>query len=82
MSFFVLGFPVTTIQWLKDGQPLNFGSRIRQISNTQIQIYSVSKEDKGMYQCIVKNDLEMSQGSAELQLGGEFFFLNSHCLLI
>ncbi|KAK6619885.1 hypothetical protein RUM44_006285 [Polyplax serrata] len=63
------GFPITSIQWLKDGQSLRFGPRIRQVTNTQIQIFSVSKEDRGMYQCVVKNDIEMCQGSAELRLG-------------
>ncbi|EEB19411.1 Down syndrome cell adhesion molecule precursor, putative [Pediculus humanus corporis] len=53
------GFPITSIYWLKDGQMLRFNSRIRQISDTQIQIYSVSKEDKGMYQCMIKNEFEM-----------------------
>ncbi|KAK6634651.1 hypothetical protein RUM43_012052 [Polyplax serrata] len=63
------GFPITSVQWLKDGQSLRFGPRIRQVTNTQIQIFSVSKEDRGMYQCVVKNDIEMCQGSAELRLG-------------
>lgn len=33
---------------------------------------SVAREDRGMYQCFVRNEYEMAQGIAELRLGGEF----------
>lgn len=71
------GFPHNSIYWLKDGQPLRFSARVRQMSESRLQIVSVSREDRGMYQCIVKNDWEMSQGSAELQLGGRSKHVNS-----
>lgn len=31
----------------------------------------VTRHDRGMYQCVVRNDRESAQGSAELRLGGE-----------
>lgn len=37
-----------------------------------MRITSITKEDKGMYQCMVKNDLESVQATAELRLGGEY----------
>ncbi|XP_033606866.1 Down syndrome cell adhesion molecule-like protein Dscam2 isoform X4 [Cryptotermes secundus] len=65
----VSGFPRTSIHWLKDGQPLRTGARIRQPSEDRVHISAVLKEDRGMYQCFVKNQIEMAQGSAELRLG-------------
>lgn len=35
-----------------------------------LRIESVKKEDKGMYQCFVRNDQESAQATAELKLGG------------
>lgn len=34
------------------------------------RIESVKKEDKGMYQCFIRNDQESAGASAELKLGG------------
>ena len=68
----ISGFPRTSVHWLKDGQPLRTGARVRQPSEDRVHISSVMKEDRGMYQCLVKNQVEMAQGSAELRLGGEF----------
>ncbi|XP_050520802.1 cell adhesion molecule Dscam2 isoform X50 [Daktulosphaira vitifoliae] len=60
------GNPVKTISWLKDGKKLNsHDGRV-------LRIDSVRKEDKGMYQCFVRNEQESAQGSAELKLGGRF----------
>lgn len=34
------------------------------------------KEDKGMYQCFVRNEQESAQGSAELKLGGRCTYIS------
>ncbi|GLG93723.1 Tyrosine-protein phosphatase Lar, partial [Gryllus bimaculatus] len=65
----VSGFPHGTVTWLKDGQPLRTGARVRLLSKDHVHIVSVAKEDRGMYQCFVKNEAEMAQGAAELRLG-------------
>ncbi|XP_046388214.1 Down syndrome cell adhesion molecule-like protein Dscam2 isoform X11 [Ischnura elegans] len=59
------GNPIKTIGWLKDGRSLNHEDAV-------LRIDSVKKEDKGMYQCFVRNDQESAQASAELKLGGRF----------
>ncbi|XP_071455023.1 cell adhesion molecule Dscam1 [Hetaerina americana] len=59
------GNPVKTIGWLKDGRSMNHEDSV-------LRIDSVKKEDKGMYQCFVRNDQESAQASAELKLGGRF----------
>ncbi|XP_076297100.1 Down syndrome cell adhesion molecule 1 isoform X19 [Lasioglossum baleicum] len=61
----VRGNPIKTISWLKDGKPLGLEDHV-------LRIESVKKEDKGMYQCFVRNDQESAQATAELKLGGRF----------
>ncbi|XP_076672514.1 Down syndrome cell adhesion molecule 1 isoform X19 [Andrena cerasifolii] len=61
----VRGNPIKTISWLKDGKPLGLEEAV-------LRIESVKKEDKGMYQCFVRNDQESAQATAELKLGGRF----------
>lgn len=79
------GIPQSTIWWLKDGQPLRTGSRVRLLSHDQIKITSVTKEDRGMYQCFVKNEQDSAQDTAEIRLGGMSisargsFFYKFHC---
>ncbi|XP_066603211.1 cell adhesion molecule Dscam2-like isoform X2 [Prorops nasuta] len=62
------GFPQAALYWMKDGQPLRMGVRVK-ISENRISVMSVAREDRGMYQCFVRNEYEMSQGIAELRLG-------------
>ncbi|CAD6214602.1 GSCOCG00004137001-RA-CDS, partial [Cotesia congregata] len=61
----VRGNPIKTISWMKDGKALGHEDAI-------LRIESVKKEDKGMYQCFVRNDQESAQATAELKLGGRF----------
>ncbi|XKL66866.1 hypothetical protein PGB90_010286 [Kerria lacca] len=60
------GNPVKTVSWLKDGKPISSDE------SRALKIDSVRKEDKGMYQCFVRNEQESAQGSAEIKLGGRF----------
>ncbi|XP_057323530.1 cell adhesion molecule Dscam2-like isoform X3 [Microplitis mediator] len=63
------GFPQAALYWLKDGQPLRTGDHISLISRDRISVSAVAREDRGMYQCFVRNEHEMAQGIAELRLG-------------
>jgi Down syndrome cell adhesion molecule len=65
----ISGTPQSQIWWLKDGQPLRTGSRVRSLSKDHIRITSVSKDDQGMFQCFVKNDIDVAEGMAEISLG-------------
>ncbi|XP_046664865.1 Down syndrome cell adhesion molecule-like protein Dscam2 isoform X42 [Homalodisca vitripennis] len=60
------GNPVKTISWLKDGKT------VAGHEEPVLRIDSVRKEDKGMYQCVIRNEQESAQASAELKLGGRF----------
>ncbi|XP_063932350.1 cell adhesion molecule Dscam1 isoform X5 [Zophobas morio] len=59
------GNPIKTISWLKDGHPIDHTDAV-------LRIESVRKEDKGMYQCFIRNDQENAEATAELKLGGRF----------
>ncbi|XP_068899440.1 cell adhesion molecule Dscam1 isoform X34 [Tenebrio molitor] len=59
------GNPIKTINWLKDGHPIDHTDAV-------LRIESVRKEDKGMYQCFIRNDQESAEAIAELKLGGRF----------
>ncbi|XP_049823713.1 Down syndrome cell adhesion molecule-like protein Dscam2 isoform X9 [Aethina tumida] len=59
------GNPIKTISWLKDGKPIDHTDAV-------LRIESVRKEDKGMYQCFIRNDQESAEATAELRLGGRF----------
>ncbi|XP_017467245.1 PREDICTED: Down syndrome cell adhesion molecule-like protein Dscam2 isoform X31 [Rhagoletis zephyria] len=59
------GNPIKTISWIKDGKSIGHSDQV-------LRIESVKKEDKGMYQCFVRNDQESAEASAELKLGGRF----------
>ncbi|XP_030081941.1 Down syndrome cell adhesion molecule-like protein Dscam2 isoform X10 [Drosophila hydei] len=59
------GNPIKTVSWMKDGKAMGH-------SDPVLRIESVKKEDKGMYQCFVRNDQESAEASAELKLGGRF----------
>lgn len=59
------GNPIKTITWLKDGNPIDHHDAV-------LRIEAVRKEDKGMYQCFIRNDQESAESIAELKLGGRF----------
>jgi len=58
------------ITWFKDGRLLPGPARS---SGDRLVIPGVGREDRGMYQCVVRRaEGETAQAAAELQLGGEY----------
>lgn len=56
------------ITWFKDGRQLPSSGRV----GDTLQVTGVTREDKGMYQCVVRRqEGDSFQASAELQLGGK-----------
>jgi hypothetical protein len=80
----VSGSPIESVWWLRNGDPVlpmseveaPSGSRIRLLSQLVLNVAGVTRSDRGMYQCFVRNDKESAQGSAELRLGGEFVVMD------
>ncbi|XP_054712904.1 cell adhesion molecule Dscam2-like [Uloborus diversus] len=64
----VTGYPVHTIAWKKDQRQLSPSSRVRLLSRDVLHITSVRREDRGMYQCFVYNDMDAAQGTTELKI--------------
>lgn len=68
------GNPIKSITWMKDGAALGH-------TDTVLRIEAVRREDKGMYQCFVRNDQESAQSTAELKLGGRCKLISTNeCL--
>ncbi|XP_035704480.1 Down syndrome cell adhesion molecule-like protein Dscam2 isoform X15 [Folsomia candida] len=59
------GSPVKNITWMKNGKRLPQTEAV-------IRIDAVRREDRGMFQCFVRNDQDSAQSTAELKLGGRF----------
>lgn len=72
------GWPAPRLEWLHNGIPLGAGvagGRVRvQNNGEQLLISSVHRADKGVYQCMARNERDSAQASAELRLGGGFYF--------
>ena len=56
-----------SVSWMKNGVEIKQNSQ-----SALLKIDSVKKEDRGMYQCFIRNDQESAQATAELRLGGRF----------
>ena len=67
----ILGSPVTHVHWIHDGNLLKMGGRFSLLSKDMLRIESVHRSDRGMYQCLVKNERESAQASALLKIGGK-----------
>lgn len=69
------GYPAPRLEWLHNGIPLGagvVGGRVRvSSSGEQLVISDVHRADKGVYQCMARNERDSAQASAELRLGGE-----------
>ncbi|XP_044257604.1 Down syndrome cell adhesion molecule-like protein Dscam2 isoform X1 [Tribolium madens] len=67
----VSGSPVGRILWFRNGEPLltDGNRKVKLLSPLVLAVYGVTRHDRGMYQCVVRNDRESAQGSAELRLG-------------
>jgi hypothetical protein len=62
--------PTPQVTWYKDGRPLPGAARS---NGDRLVIPGVGREDRGMYQCVVRRpEGETAQAAAELQLGGEY----------
>ena len=54
----------------QDGKPLKLNDHVHKVSSRTIRVEKVSRRDRGMYQCMVANQEDTAQGSAQLKLGG------------
>ncbi|GBO98926.1 Down syndrome cell adhesion molecule-like protein Dscam2 [Eumeta japonica] len=67
------GWPAPRLGWLHNGAPLGAGvagGRVRVHNDgAQLVITSVHRADKGVYQCMARNERDSAQASSELRLG-------------
>ncbi|XP_022235304.1 Down syndrome cell adhesion molecule-like protein Dscam2, partial [Limulus polyphemus] len=60
------GYPVNTVLWLKNAEPVQVDSRIQLVQSNRLLITSVARHDAGFYQCFVYNEIESTQGFAQV----------------
>ncbi|XP_074653669.1 cell adhesion molecule Dscam1-like [Tubulanus polymorphus] len=65
----IYGHPVKSIKWYKNGKILKIQGRITLKSPRNLVIKDVQRQDRGMYQCLVKNGRDNAQGTSQLALG-------------
>ncbi|KAG8189301.1 hypothetical protein JTE90_019061 [Oedothorax gibbosus] len=64
----ITGYPIHTVTWKKDQRPIAVTNRIQLLSREVLHIASLKREDRGMYQCFVYNDVDGAQGTSELKI--------------
>jgi hypothetical protein len=69
------GHPIVSLLWFKDGQPLSGPAVQTGMAREMLRVPSVTRDDQGIYQCFVKNEQDVAQGTAELRLGGRYSFI-------
>uniref|UniRef100_T1JAL9 Down syndrome cell adhesion molecule-like protein Dscam2 n=1 Tax=Strigamia maritima TaxID=126957 RepID=T1JAL9_STRMM len=62
------GHPVSSVKWLKDGKIIE-SMHLRTVSAETVQIFRLRREDMGMYQCVVKNNVETIHATAQIKIG-------------
>ncbi|OPL20938.1 hypothetical protein AM593_07185, partial [Mytilus galloprovincialis] len=65
----VEGYPIKSIKWFKNGHPLVKENRMTIQDETYLTINEVNRMDQAMYQCVITNDNDGAQGTAQLLLG-------------
>lgn len=65
------GYPVREVSWTKDSRPLYTSDRIKIIYNEVLVVNGVKRQDRGMYQCFVRNRFETVQAASEVIINGE-----------
>lgn len=64
------GYPVTQVTWLHNTKPVAPDGRLEVMADPpRITIKQLSKDDRGMYQCVVSNNWDQMQAIAELDMG-------------
>uniref|UniRef100_T1III8 Down syndrome cell adhesion molecule-like protein Dscam2 n=1 Tax=Strigamia maritima TaxID=126957 RepID=T1III8_STRMM len=68
----ISGFPLQEVIWLKNGKIITFNKKIAlSEDNVSVQFSDVSADDKGIYQCCAKNEIETVCEATVLILGDE-----------
>ena len=68
------------VEWYKDGRPLPYGSRFKQIHDfgyVALDIRQLIAEDSGVYTCVATNQMGQDQISVNLVCKRKFIFLFS-----
>ncbi|XP_076349782.1 cell adhesion molecule Dscam1-like isoform X2 [Tachypleus tridentatus] len=70
-NFNYSGYPILSIDWKKDNMPLQWNDRAHLTGGNGLRIFPVERQDKGMYQCFIRNQLGTVQAASELRIGDD-----------
>ncbi|KAL1414485.1 hypothetical protein MTO96_000887 [Rhipicephalus appendiculatus] len=63
---------VRELSWSKDAKPLYASDRVKLLFDDRVLVVNaVKRQDRGMYQCFVRNQFEVVQGASEVILNDE-----------
>jgi len=66
------GHPIESIEWYHNAKPLyHLDNRISLINKNILVISKIQRQDRGIYQCIVRNEKDSQQVSTVLDLGDD-----------
>ncbi|XP_050039355.1 cell adhesion molecule Dscam1-like isoform X1 [Dermacentor andersoni] len=66
------GYPVRELSWSKDARPLYASDRVKLLFDDRVLVVNaVKRQDRGMYQCFVRNQFEVAQAASEVILNDE-----------
>lgn len=81
------GFPLPTLTWLKDGQPLSLHRNLLlDGQETRLKLADVTRSDEGLYSCVASNQAGSSTKSFNLTVLGraimafDFYTSKSHAV--
>nr|KAF6314649.1 hemicentin 2 [Myotis myotis] len=66
-----IGEPAPTVEWLRAGQPLRAGRRLRTLPDGSLWLERVETRDTGTYECVAHNLLGSATARASLVVKGE-----------
>lgn len=64
------GEPAPTVEWLRAGQPLRAGRRLRPLPDGSLWLERVEAGDAGTYECVAHNPLGSATARASLVVTG------------
>ncbi|XP_071806322.1 cell adhesion molecule DSCAM-like isoform X2 [Asterias amurensis] len=74
----VSGYPIERVTWYKNAQPLDGDDRVTIFDNGTLEVAGMTREDRGMYQCVASNSWETKEATMQLSMGAAKPILLDH----
>ncbi|XP_038065482.1 Down syndrome cell adhesion molecule homolog isoform X2 [Patiria miniata] len=74
----VSGYPIERVTWYKNARPLDGDDRVTIFDNGTLEVSDMTREDRGMYQCVASNSWETKEATMQLSMGAAKPILLDH----